>query len=87
VTSLTAQIYFPAQQSLLLNKFLSRSSTALSCNNSALFAGIAIGSVIGGQAMQAGGFTAILLVCAAVALAGFAAAGWRSEAGSRPVCS
>jgi predicted MFS family arabinose efflux permease len=70
-TSLFAQIFFPAQQALLLNAFPTRNSTALAWNNSALFLGMALGSLIGGQAMAIGGFTAILPISAVVTIAGW----------------
>lgn len=72
MTSLLAQVFFPAQQSLLLSEFPTRSATALSWNNSALFLGMALGSLIGGQAMALGGFTAILPISAVVTVAGWA---------------
>jgi predicted MFS family arabinose efflux permease len=71
-TSLLAQIYFPAQQSLLMGTFPTRTATALSWNNSALFLGMALGSLLGGQAMALGGFPAILPVSAVLAIAGWA---------------
>ena len=71
-TSLLAQIFFPAQQSLLMGAFPARTATALSWNNSALFLGMALGSLVGGQAMALGGFPAILPVSAALAIAGWA---------------
>ncbi len=71
-TALLAQIFFPAQQSLLLSEFPARGSTALAWNNSALFLGMALGSLIGGQAMAIGGFTAILPISAFIAIAGWA---------------
>jgi MFS transporter, DHA1 family, putative efflux transporter len=71
-TSLLAQIFFPAQQSLLMGTFPTRTATALSWNNSALFLGMALGSLLGGQAMALGGFPAILPVSAALAIAGWA---------------
>jgi predicted MFS family arabinose efflux permease len=75
MTSLSAQIFFPAQQSSLLNEFPARNSTALAWNNSALFLGIALGSLFGGQIMAFAGFTAILPVSAAVTIAGWAGIG------------
>ncbi len=72
LTSLSAQIFFPAQQSLLLNEFPRRNSTALAWNNSALFLGMALGSLIGGQIMNLGGFAAILPVSAVITIAGWA---------------
>jgi predicted MFS family arabinose efflux permease len=71
-TSLLAQVFFPAQQSLLLAAFPTRNATALAWNNSALFLGMALGSLIGGQAMALGGFTAILPISALIAIAGWA---------------
>jgi predicted MFS family arabinose efflux permease len=71
MTSLFAQIFFPAQQSLLLSTFPNRNSTALSWNNCALFLGIALGSVVGGQAVALGGFTAILPISALLTIAGW----------------
>jgi MFS transporter, DHA1 family, putative efflux transporter len=71
MTSLLAQVFFPAQQSLLVSEFPARTATALSWNNSALFLGMALGSLIGGQAMAFGGFPAILPISAAVAIAGW----------------
>ena len=72
MTSLLAQVFFPAQQSLLLNEFPTRNSTVLAWNNSALFLGMALGSLIGGQAMAIGGFTAILPISATITIAGWA---------------
>jgi predicted MFS family arabinose efflux permease len=79
MTSLLAQIFFPAQQSLLLNAFPTRNSTALAWNNSALFLGMALGSLVGGQAMANGGFAAILPISAVIAIAG-----WIAFLGYRP---
>jgi|HubBroStandDraft_1064217.scaffolds.fasta_scaffold30728_2 predicted MFS family arabinose efflux permease len=72
LTSLLAQIFFPAQQSLLLNEFPTRNSTVLAWNNSALFLGMALGSLVGGEAMAIGGFTAILPISATITIAGWA---------------
>lgn len=72
MTSLLAQVFFPAQQSLLMGAFPTRHATALSWNNSALFLGMALGSLIGGQAMAMGGFTTILPLSAAIAIGGWA---------------
>jgi len=72
VTSLLAQVFFPAQQSRLMAAFPTRNATALAWNNSALFLGMTLGSLIGGQAMALGGFTAILPISAAIAIAGWA---------------
>lgn len=72
ITSLVAQVFFPAQQSLLIGEFPTRNATALSWNNSALFLGMALGSLVGGQAMALGGFPAIMPVSALMAIAGWA---------------
>jgi DHA1 family purine base/nucleoside efflux pump-like MFS transporter len=65
-------VFFPAQQSRLMAAFPARNATALAWNNSALFLGMALGSLIGGQAMALGGFTTILPISAAIAIAGWA---------------
>jgi predicted MFS family arabinose efflux permease len=75
-TSLIAQVFFPAQQSLLLSVFPDRAATALSWNNSALFLGMGLGALIGGQAMMAEGFTAIMPISATVTIAGWAGFLW-----------
>jgi predicted MFS family arabinose efflux permease len=72
VASASAQLFFPAQQASLSEEFPTRRATALAWNNSALFLGISLGSLIGGAAVAVGGFRADLIVCAAVALLGWA---------------
>jgi predicted MFS family arabinose efflux permease len=85
LTSLLAQLFFPAQQSLLLGAFPTRNSTVLAWNNSALFLGMALGSVVGGQAMAVGGFTMILPISAMFAIAGWLAfTGWRRSENPLP---
>jgi predicted MFS family arabinose efflux permease len=68
--SAVAQVFFPAQQAGLVNDFPTRRATVLAWNNSSLFLGIALGSLVGGQIVAYGSFEANLLVCAAIALAG-----------------
>lgn len=70
LTSAVAQLFFPAQQARLANDFPTRRATMLAWNNSALFFGITIGSLIGGQAVAFAGFEANLVISAAIALAG-----------------
>jgi predicted MFS family arabinose efflux permease len=70
LTSGVAQLFFPAQQAGLANDFPSRRATMLAWNNSALFLGIGLGSLVGGQAVGFGGFEANLLTSAGIALAG-----------------
>jgi MFS transporter, DHA1 family, putative efflux transporter len=73
LTSVVAQTFFPAQQSLLMSEFPARTSTALAWNNSALFLGMTLGSLIGGQAMAMGGLETILVASTLAAIAGWAA--------------
>lgn len=75
VASAVAQVFFPAQQAALVAAFPERRATALAWNNSALFCGIACGSLLGGQFVAHAGFATALTLCAAIALAG-AAVGW-----------
>jgi len=70
LSSALAQLFFPAQQAGLARDFPKRAGTALAWNNSALFLGIALGSLIGGRAAAVGGFDAILAISAVIALAG-----------------
>jgi predicted MFS family arabinose efflux permease len=72
LTSGVAQLFFPAQQAGLVNDFPTRRGAVLAWNNSMLFLGIMLGSVIGGQALSRGGLEADLAVCAGVALIGWA---------------
>ncbi len=71
VTSAVAQLFFPAQQAGLANDFPARRANVLAWNNSALFLGISLGSLVGGQAMSHGGFAADLRISAAIAIAGW----------------
>jgi predicted MFS family arabinose efflux permease len=70
--SVVAQLFFPAQQVTLAGEFPDRRATILAWNNSALFLGISLGSLIGGQAMSIGGFDANLTISAIIAIAGWA---------------
>lgn len=70
LASLVAQMFFPAQQSGLATDFPTRRATMLAWNNSALFVGISLGSLIGGGAIAAAGFAADVTLCAGIALAG-----------------
>jgi predicted MFS family arabinose efflux permease len=72
LSAAVAQLFFPAQQAGLANDFPSRRATALAWNNSALFLGISLGSLIGGGVLSLGGFGANLAVAAGVALIGYA---------------
>jgi predicted MFS family arabinose efflux permease len=70
LSSAVAQLFFPAQQAGLANDFPSQRATALAWNNSALFLGISVGSVVGGEAIAIGNFDANLTISAGIALIG-----------------
>jgi predicted MFS family arabinose efflux permease len=70
LSSAAAQLFFPAQQAGLARDFPEQSATVLAWNNSALFLGIALGSLIGGRAAAIGGFDETLATSAVIALAG-----------------
>jgi predicted MFS family arabinose efflux permease len=70
LSAAVAQLFFPAQQSGLAKDFPGRNGAVLAWNNSALFLGISLGSLIGGEAVAIGSFDTALIVCAAIALTG-----------------
>jgi predicted MFS family arabinose efflux permease len=70
VSSAVAQLFFPAQQSGLANDFPRHRAAVLAWNNSALFLGISLGSLIGGEAVALGSFGADLTISAGIALVG-----------------
>jgi len=70
--SAVAQVFFPAQQAGLARDFPGRRTTVLAWNNSALFLGISLGSLIGGRAVAFGGFAGDLAVSAVIAIIGCA---------------
>lgn len=72
VTSVFAQFFFPAQQARLARDFPAHRAFALAMNNSALFLGISIGSLLGGEALALSGFSADALGGAVVAVIGLA---------------
>jgi predicted MFS family arabinose efflux permease len=71
LASLSAQLFFPAQQLRLANQFPNSRAAVLAWNNSALFLGISLGSLIGGQAVALGGFETDLIIAAAIAIVGW----------------
>src|SRR5205823_8048519 len=71
LASLSAQLFFPAQQLRLANQFPNSRAAILAWNNSALFLGISLGSFIGGQAVAFGGFQTDLIIAAAIAIVGW----------------
>jgi predicted MFS family arabinose efflux permease len=73
LASLSAQLFFPAQQLRLANQFPNSRAAILAWNNSALFLGISLGSLIGGQAVALGGFETDLIIAAAIAIVGWIA--------------
>ena len=70
LSSAVAQLFFPAQQASLANDFPNQRAAVLAWNNSALFLGISLGSLVGGEAIALGSFGADLIISAAIALAG-----------------
>jgi predicted MFS family arabinose efflux permease len=71
LASLSAQLFFPAQQLKLANQFPSSRAAILAWNNSALFLGISLGSLIGGQAIGRGGYDFDVVIAATVAIVGW----------------
>ena len=69
-SSAVAQLFFPAQQAGLVNDFPRQRAAVLAWNNSALFFGISLGSLVGGEAIALGSFGVDLLISAGIALAG-----------------
>lgn len=67
VLSIFAQLFFPAQQARLARGFPTRRAFVLALNNSCLFLGISLGSLIGGEAMARSGFAADVLAGAVIA--------------------
>ena len=70
VSAAVAQLFFPAQQAGLAKDFPRHRAAVLAWNNSALFLGISLGSIVGGEAIALGGFGANLIISAGIALAG-----------------
>jgi predicted MFS family arabinose efflux permease len=70
LSSAVAQLFFPAQQAGLANDFPRQRGTALAWNNSALFFGILLGSLVGGEALALANFHANLTISAGIALLG-----------------
>ena len=70
--SLVAQLFFPAQQVRLAQEFPAARATVLAWNNSALFLGISLGSLIGGQTILLAGFNVNLVISAVIATIGLA---------------
>jgi predicted MFS family arabinose efflux permease len=67
LVSLSAQLFFPAQQLRLANQFPNSRAAVLAWNNSALFLGISLGSLMGGQAIGRGGYEFDLVIAAVIA--------------------
>jgi predicted MFS family arabinose efflux permease len=70
VSSAVAQLFFPAQQAGLTNDFPHKRAAVLAWNNSALFLGISLGSLVGGEAVALGSFQANLAISAGIAITG-----------------
>ena len=71
LASAVAQLFFPAQQVGLAKDFPARRATVLAWNNSALFLGISLGSLIGGDAISHGSFAVNLTISASIAFTGW----------------
>jgi DHA1 family purine base/nucleoside efflux pump-like MFS transporter len=71
LASAVAQLFFPAQQVGLASDFPARRATVLAWNNSALFLGISLGSLIGGEAISHGSFEMNLTMSASIAFTGW----------------
>jgi predicted MFS family arabinose efflux permease len=69
LTSAVAQLFFPAQQTALTRDFPSQRATVLACNNSALFLGILLGSLVGGETV--GNFSLNSTIAAGAALVAY----------------
>jgi predicted MFS family arabinose efflux permease len=69
IASAMAQVFFPAQQAGLVGDFPARRAGVLAWNNSSLFLGIGLGSLVGGQIIAHGSFETGLLICAGIAFA------------------
>jgi predicted MFS family arabinose efflux permease len=67
---------FPAHQARLVAAYASRSGSLLAWNNSALYVGISVGSVIGGALIGGPGFRWVLIAMAFVAVLAAADSGW-----------
>jgi len=67
LASLSAQLFFPAQLLSLANQFPNSRAAILAWNNSALFLGISLGSLIGGQAIGRGGYDFNVAIAAVIA--------------------
>jgi predicted MFS family arabinose efflux permease len=72
LVSFVAQLFFPAQQAGLARDFSGSRTTILAWNNTALFLGISLGSLIGGQVIAFADFGAELAISAALAAIGCA---------------
>ncbi|MGP3690528.1 MFS transporter [Streptomyces sp. IBSNAI002] len=66
--ALAAYAFFPAQQRHLVDSFPGRATVMLSWNNSALFVGLSLAGVLGGQIVHALDYRALVWICAAVAV-------------------
>lgn len=67
--SVLAQFFFPAQQAGLSRDFPAQRATVLAWNNSALFLGISLGSLVGGAVIEQFGFATTTMVCAGISAA------------------
>jgi predicted MFS family arabinose efflux permease len=76
LVALVGYAAFPAHQARLVAAYAKRSGSLLAWNNSALYVGISVGSVVGGALIGGAGFRWVLLAMAIVAALAFADSGW-----------
>jgi predicted MFS family arabinose efflux permease len=70
LVGLLSQAFFPAQQARLAGSFPAQRGAIMAWNNSALYFGIFVGSLVGGVVLMHAGFPALLLGCAALGALG-----------------
>jgi predicted MFS family arabinose efflux permease len=71
ISSAVAQLFFPAQQAGLAKDFPSQRAAALAWNNSALYLGISLGSLLGATMMAIGNFGDNLIMSAIITSLGW----------------
>lgn len=85
VLALVGYMCFPSHQARLIARYPERSGSILAWNNSALYAGILGGSALAGVVLSAAGFSAVLVLCALLAIAGASASAlWAMPATPAP---
>jgi predicted MFS family arabinose efflux permease len=67
---LLSQAFFPAQQARLAGNFPAQRGAIMAWNNSALYLGIFVGSLVGGEILVQAGFSTLLFCCAGLGALG-----------------